>query len=126
MEPTHMSYLYALVYLAGLIILIIACKRLNKLRLQETVNPLPRSNLLWALPEALVLIFLTIWGALGLITGTFTILVAPITCALITSAGITALQRDEVGSYLENKIASPKRRTIALIALILVLSLLTT
>ncbi len=109
-----MNLVFAAIYLAVLAALL-ATSVLGARERKREGNPVPLSAWGWLAPSALMLAFLTIWCAVGLVEIWHTVLAVPLTALAIGASGWIAFRREMVWSFYDDR--PPKTQRALRIAL---------
>lgn len=116
-----MNLVFAVIYVAALAALL-ATSLLNARERKRKGNPVSLSAWGWLTPSAVMLLFLAIWCAMGMIEIWNTVLAIPLTALAIGASGWIAFRREAVWAFYSNR---PKKTQRALrIALVLIIVLL--
>lgn len=93
-----MAFLPAVFPVAALALL--AASSVGYARKQKSAGrPLPRSSWAWAAPPALMLVFLAVWGFMGLLEGPLFPIGSPLASLLMAGAAAVSLRREAVQDW---------------------------
>ena len=119
------SALYALFPLAALLFMLWQAYGYGKY-CKEEGKTLPRSSWAWMLPSVIALVVLVVWGAIGLLEGSFLAIVLPVACIAIMGLGLLSLHRCDVWDWYDDRDERTRKRlSIGLGVLVAVLAVLT-
>ena len=119
-----MQGLIGLIPLAACIAYVFLARRYARMR-AAAHGGVPRSSWLWSMPAPLTLVFLAVWGFLGLIEDGSAAVVCAISASIIAAAGLVSLRRDELWQRYDDLASGQlKRVCVGLVVGILVCALL--